>query len=210
MAMQLEKVMQHVEGDERILDDKAFDVLFRNARTYNGWHDKDVSDVMLEALFDLLKMAPTSANCSPARFKFVKSAEAKARLKPHLAEGNVDKTMAAPVTAIIAYDLEFYEHLPRLFPHTDAKSWFTGKDAFIKSTATLNGSLQGAYLIMAARSLGLDCGPMTGFNKKGVKEEFFPDENIEPFMLCNIGYGDPESIFDRSPRFDFDDVCEIL
>lgn len=210
MSAKLENIMSLTEGDERILNDKAFDVLFRDARTYNGWFDKDVSDVMLEALFDLLKMAPTSANCSPARFKFLKSDESKARLKPHLMEGNVDKTMQAPVVAIIANDLEFYEHLPKLFPHTDAKSWFVGKPDFIKSTAMRNGTLQGGYLIMAARALGLDCGPMSGFSPKGVKEEFFPDENVEINFLCNLGYGDPETIFDRSPRFAFDDICEIL
>ncbi len=210
MNMPLEKILQQTEGDERILNDKALDVLFRNARTYNGWHDKPVSSVMIEALFDLLKMAPTSANCSPARFKFLKSDEAKARLKPHLMAGNVDKTMAAPVVAIIAHDMEFYEQLPKLFPHTDAKSWFVGKPDYIKDTAVRNGTLQGAYLIMAARALGLDCGPMSGFKPKAVKKEFFPDENVEVNFLCNIGYGDIATVHDRSPRFDFGDVCEIL
>ena len=157
-----------------------------------------------------MKWGPTSANCSPARFKFVKSKEAKQTLKPLMAEGNVDKTMAAPVTVIIANDKEFYEHLPKLFPHTDARSWFAGKEKAIEETATRNGTLQGAYLMLAARSLGLDCGPMSGFDKQGVKDAFFPDDNVEVNFLCNIGYGDPDSLFDRSPRFDFEEIAEIL
>lgn len=192
------------------VDNQALDTLFRTARTYNNWQAKPVGEDKLKALFDLLKMAPTSANCSPARFVFIQSPEAKARLKPHMDAGNVDKTMTAPVTAIIAYDMDFYEQMPKLFPHTDAKSWFVGKPDYIKSTATLNGSLQGAYLIMAARSIGLDCGPMIGFNAKGVKEEFFPEKNWTVNFLCNIGYGDDTGMFPRSPRFDFDEVCEIL
>ncbi|MFP4313950.1 MAG: malonic semialdehyde reductase [Alphaproteobacteria bacterium] len=196
--------------DGQILNDVAFDTLFRKARTYNGWLEKDVSEVQIKALYDLLKFGPTSANCSPMRFLFLKTDEAKERLKPHLMEGNVDKTMSAPVVAVLANDLEFYEYLPKLFPHTDAKSWFTGNDDLIKSTAFRNGTLQGAYLIMAARSLGLDCGPMSGFDADGVKKEFFPDKNYEINFLCNIGYGDSSTIFERSPRFDFDDVCKIL
>ncbi len=194
-----------------ILDDNALDVLFREARTHNGWEDKPVSDVLIQAAFDLMKMAPTSANCCPARFKFVKTPEAKQRLKPYLMEGNVDKTMSAPVTAIIAYDMEFYEHLPKLFPHTDAKSWFVGNDELIKSTAMRNGTLQAGYFILAARSVGLDCGPMSGFDQDAVKQEFFPNEdNIVVDMLCNLGYGTDENLFDRSPRFDFDDVCDVV
>jgi 3-hydroxypropanoate dehydrogenase len=198
------------EHQNEILSDKDLDILFRQARTYNDWKDIDVSDVLIRALFDLLKWGPTSANCSPMRIVFIKSEEAKARLKPYLMAGNVDKTLSAPLTAIVANDLEFYEHLPTLFPHTDAKSWFEGKPEFIKSTAMRNGTLQGAYLILAARSLGLDCGPMSGFNAKGVKQEFFSDKNVEVNFLCNIGYGDPESLFARSPRFEFEDVCEIV
>ncbi len=196
--------------DSLILTDRDLDILFRKARTYNGWQDKDVSAVLVQAVYDLMKFGATSANCSPARFKFVQSPEAKEKLKPHLMEGNVDKTMSAPVTAIIANDLEFYEHLPKLFPHTDAKSWFVGKPGYIADTAMRNGTLQGAYLMMAARALGLDCGPMSGFNPDGVKQAFFPDENVQVNFLCNIGYGDPESLFDRGPRFDFDEVCEIV
>ena len=194
----------------KIISETAMDILFREARTYNGWQDKEVSDVLVQAIYDLMKWGPTSANCSPARFKFVKSKEAKQTLKPLMAEGNVDKTMAAPVTVIIANDKEFYEHLPKLFPHTDARSWFAGKEKAIEETATRNGTLQGAYLMLAARSLGLDCGPMSGFDKQGVKDAFFPDDNVEVNFLCNIGYGDPDSLFDRSPRFDFEEIAEIL
>lgn len=196
--------------EKQILDDSSMDLIFRHARTYNGWLDKPVTDVMLQAVYDLMKWGPTSANCSPLRFIFVKTDEAREKLKPALMEGNVDKTMAAPATAILINDLEFYEKLPTLFPHTNARDWFAGKPDFIAETAMRNGSLQGAYFIIAARSLGLDCGPMSGFNKSRVKEAFFPEENWEANFLCNIGYGDPESLFQRSPRLGFDDACEIL
>jgi 3-hydroxypropanoate dehydrogenase len=193
-----------------ILSDRDLDTLFRKARSYNGWLQKDVSDVLLRALYDLMKFGPTSSNCCPMRVKFVRSEEAKQRLKPHLDEGNVKKTMTAPVTAIIAYDYKFYEYLPRLFPHTDAKSWFEGNRPKIEDTAYKNGTLQGAYLMMAARSLGLDCGPMGGFNRDGVKKEFFGDEDVQVNFICAIGYGDESSIFPRNPRFEFDEVCEII
>ncbi|MEM6781518.1 MAG: malonic semialdehyde reductase [Pseudomonadota bacterium] len=198
-------------ADHAIISDEALDILFREARTYNGWQDKPVSEVLLKALHDLVKFGPTSANCSPMRTVFLTSNDAKERLKPHLMAGNVDKTMSAPVVAILAFDLEFYEHLPKLFPHTDAKSWFVGNDKSIKETAWRNGTLQAGYFIMAARALGLDCGPMSGFDKDATRKEFFPDQDkIEVNFLCNLGYGDPESIFDRSPRFEFDDVCQIV
>lgn len=193
-----------------MLDQAGLDLLFNEARTYNGWKDKNVTKEQIEKIFNLLKMGPTSANCSPARFKFLASNEAKEKLRPHLAEGNVDKTMAAPVVAIIGYDMDFYEKLPMLFPHTDAKSWFVGKEEFIKETANRNGALQGAYLIMAARSIGLDAGPMTGFDSEGVDKAFFGGTNIKSDILCNLGYGDPGSIFERSPRFSFDEAAEIL
>ena len=193
-----------------MLDDKTLDLLFRNARTHNGWIDKPVSDATLRAVYDLLKMAPTSANCSPARLLFVRSDEAKARLKPCLNPGNVDKTMAAPATAIIAYDLEFYENLPKLFPQTDAKSWFAGKDAFIEATAFRNSSLQGAYMILAARALGLDCGPMSGFDNRKLDAEFFPEGKLRSNFLCNLGYGDASKLFPRNPRLAFDEACKIL
>ena len=192
------------------LGETALDQIFLDARTHNGWSDRSVSDDMLKRLVDLMKMGPTSANCSPARVVFVKSDEAKARLKPHLAEGNVEKTMAAPVVAIIGNDHEFYEHLPKLFPHTDARSWFVGKEKFIQETAMRNGTLQGAYLIIAARALGLDTGPMSGFDNAGVDKEFFAGTDVKSNFLCNIGYGNGKNLFPRSPRFDFHEMAEIL
>ncbi len=194
-----------------MLNDDSLDILFRNARTFNHWQNKPVSDVTLKALFDLLKAAPTSANCSPARFIFVKSQAAKEKLKSTLAPGNVDKTMTAPVTAIIINDHKFYDQLPKLFPHTDARAWFVGNQKMIDDTAARNGTLQGAYLIMAARSLGLDCGPMSGFDAEKVKEAFFPDKpDWHANFLCNLGYGDMAGMHPRSPRFDFSEVCEIV
>lgn len=188
----------------------ALDQLFLEARTHNAWADRDVPDALLQRIVDTLKMGPTSANCSPARFVFVKSAEAKERLKPHLSAGNRDKTIAAPVTAIIGFDMAFYEHLPRLFPHADAKSWFTGNDAVIEETAFRNGTLQGAYLILAARALALDCGPMSGFDKAGVTAAFFAGTSVKANFLCNLGYGDPSVLFPRSPRFAFAEIAEVV
>lgn len=195
---------------EKIISDQALDVIFRDARTHNGWEDRDVSRALMQAVFDLTKFGPTSANCSPARFVFVTSEEAKARLKPHLAGGNAEKTMAAPCCVIIAYDTKFYEHLPKLFPHTDAKSWFEGNDRLIEETAFRNATLQGAYFMIAARALGLDCGPMSGFDKDGVNKEFLAGTDYKADFLCNIGYGTDENMFPRSPRFDFDEVCSVL
>lgn len=187
----------------------CLDQLFRNARTYNPLIG-EVPDALLHELVDLLKLGPTSANCSPARFLFVKSREAKERLKPHLSEGNLDKTMKAPVCTIIGYDLDFYLYLPKLFPHTNAKSWFEGDEQKIFDTAFRNGTLQGAYLIMAARALGLDTGPMSGFDNAGVDREFFAGTHIKSNFLCNLGYGDGEKLFPRSPRFDFDEMAKII
>jgi 3-hydroxypropanoate dehydrogenase len=192
------------------LPDACLDQLFREARTHNDWLDQDVPDALLHALVDLAKFGPTSANSSPARFLFVKSSEAKERLAPHLSEGNRDKTMKAPVCAIIGYDLDFHEHLPKLFPHTDARSWFAGKEAKILDTAFRNGTLQGAYLIMAARALGLDCGPMSGFDNAGVDRDFFAGTRIKSNFLCNLGYGDGHALFPRSPRFSFDEMARII
>jgi 3-hydroxypropanoate dehydrogenase len=191
------------------IDAQCLDQLFFDARTHNEWQDRPVSDELLRELFDVLRWAPTSANCSPARIVFVKSPEAKAKLLPALIEGNVEKTRAAPVTAIIGYDLEFHEHLPKLFPHTDARSWFVGNQPLIEATAFRNGTLQGAYLIMAARALGLDCGPMSGFDADQVNEAFFAGTSTRVNFLCNLGYGRPEALFPRSPRFEFDDVCRV-
>ena len=191
------------------LSDAAVGQLFLQARSHNAWQAKDVSDTLLFRLIDLVKMGPTSANCSPARFVFVKSDAAKARLQPHLSDGNREKTMAAPVCVIIGQDLAFYEHLPKLFPHTDARSWFVGNEQKIRETAFRNATLQGGYLIMAARALGLDCGPMSGFDAAAVTETFFAGTKVEANFLCNLGYGDPSGIFDRSPRFSFEDIAEI-
>ncbi|MBV6634161.1 MAG: malonic semialdehyde reductase [Alphaproteobacteria bacterium] len=191
------------------LNQQALDLLFNEARTFNDWQDKPVADETLHQVFDLMKMAPTSANCSPARIVFVKSDEAKEKLKPCLAAGNLDKTMSAPVCAIIAQDMEFYEKLPQLFPHTDARSWFAGKPAAIEETAFRNATLQGGYLMLAARALGLDCGPMSGFDKGKVDEAFFAGTTIKSNFLCNLGYGDPVNMHPRSPRFEFGEACTI-
>jgi 3-hydroxypropanoate dehydrogenase len=187
----------------------CLDQLFRNARTHNSLIG-EVPDALLHELVDLLKLGPTSANCSPARLLFVKSREAKERLKPHLTEGNRDKTIKAPVWTIIGYDLDFYLYLPNLFPHTNARSWFEGDEPKIFDTAFRNGTLQGAYLIMAARALGLDTGPMSGFDNAGVDREFFAATNIKSNFLCNLGHGDGEKLFARSPRFSFDEMAKII
>ena len=193
-----------------VLDEAGRKLLFTEARTANGWTAEPVPDAELVELFDLMKMAPTSANCSPARILFLRTPEAKERLRPALSAGNMDKTIAAPVTAILAYDMEFYEQLPRLFPHADARPWFAGKPEVIASTAFRNGSLQGAYFILAARAVGLDCGPMSGFDIPKVDAEFFPDGKVRTNFLCNLGHGDSAALFARSPRFAFDEVCKIL
>lgn len=192
------------------LDDNSLDLLFRNARSHNGWLDKPVSDEQLHQLYDLMKWAPTSANASPARIVFVKSAAAKQRLLATMIPGNEEKTRTAPVTAIVAQDLEFYEKLPSLFPHTDARSWFVGNQALIETTAFRNSSLQGAYLLMAIRSLGLDAGPMSGFDNEKVDQEFFAGTKIKSNFMINIGYGDTGKLFSRSPRLPFAEAAQIL
>jgi 3-hydroxypropanoate dehydrogenase len=195
----------------RRIDAAALDQLFLAARTHNKWQARGVPDSLLMELVDVMKVGPTSANCSPARILFVKSQAAKERLKPHLSEGNRDKTMAAPVTAIIGYDLKFYDHLPKLFPHNKAaRSWFAGKEEHARTTALRNGSLQGAYLILAARALGLDTGPMSGFDNAGVDREFFAGTDIRSNFLCSIGYGDPAGVRPRGPRFSFDEMAKII
>ena len=194
----------------KAIDQQALDQLFFDARSHNEWLDKDVPGELLVALIDTMKMAPTSANCSPARFIFLKSQQAKERLKPHLSAGNQEKTMMAPVCAIIGTDQEFFEHLPRLFPHTDARSWFEGKPDHSAQTAARNGTLQGAYLIIAARALGLDAGPMSGFDNEAVDKEFFAGTTINSNFLCSLGYGDEAKLFPRSPRFSFGDIAEII
>lgn len=192
------------------IDDAALRQVFLDARTHNKWEPRDVPDSVLQQLVQLLIMAPTSANCSPARLVFVKSKDAKERLKPHLSEGNRDKTMEAPVCAIVGYDMEFYEHLPKLFPHTDARSWFAGKPEKIQETAFRNGTLQGGYLILAARALGLDCGPMSGFDNDGVDKEFFAGTSVRSNFLCNLGYGDSTGVRPRSPRFEFHEMAKVI
>ena len=192
------------------LPDAALDVLFRNARTHRAWLPEPVPDELIQQMYELFKMGPTSANSCPARVVFVKTSEAKARLLPALAPGNVEKTRTAPLTAIVAHDLEFYEKLPELNPHMDGKAIFAGHPDLIQETAFRNGSLQGAYLMMAARALGLDCGPMSGFEPAKVNAEFFPDGKWKANFICNLGYGDAAKLFPRLSRLTFDEACRIL
>jgi 3-hydroxypropanoate dehydrogenase len=210
----------------RTLNDDSFDLLFRKARTFNGWIDRPVSDDTLRQVYEMMKWGPTSANTTPARFVFLRSKSAKERLRPALAPGNVEKTMAAPVVVIIAYDLKFYEKLPRLFPHNQGmRDLFAQNPQLVETTAMRNSSLQGAYFMLAARSLGLDCGPMSGFDNAKVDEEFFaagkeshegqlyehfPEGHLKSNFLCNIGYGDLSKVYPRNPRLDFDEACRIL
>ena len=187
----------------------ALDQLFREARTHNFWQDKQIPEALIREALDLAKMGPTSANTLPARFVFVRSKEAKEKLKPALMEANVDKTMAAPVTAIVGYDTKFFAHAPRLFPHADIRPWFSGNTEFAERTAFQNGTLQAGYLIMALRAVGLDTGPMTGFNNAAVDEAFFAGTDVKSNILINIGYGDAEKVFPRSPRFEFDEIARF-
>ena len=192
------------------VDDASLDALFRDARTQNAWTSKPVSDETLHALYDLLKFGPTSANCSPARFAFLRTAESRQRLFPALSAGNVEKTLTAPVTVIVAYDPRFYDRLPQLFPHADARAWFAGNAALAEETAFRNGTLQGAYLIIAARAVGLDAGPMSGFDKAIVDSTFFAESGLKSNFLGNLGYGDPAGLLPRSPRLEFDEACLLL
>jgi 3-hydroxypropanoate dehydrogenase len=209
-----ENVLSHAHHDitetlvmRTPLDDSGLDLLFRVARTQNSWQSKPVDEALVRRTYELARMGPTSANCSPARFIFVISAEGKEKLRPALSSGNLAKTMAAPVTAIIGYDLDFSATMPELFPHEpSAKTWFKGIEG---ETAFRNGTLQAAYLMMAARSLGLDCGPMSGFDKARVDAAFWPEGRIRSNFLCNIGYGDDTKIFARSPRLDFERACRL-
>jgi 3-hydroxypropanoate dehydrogenase len=195
----------------KVLNDEALDIVFRQARTHNGWQDKPLDDALLRQVYDLAKMGPTSANMFPMRVAFVKSKEAKEKLRPCLDAGNVDKTMVAPVTAIIAMDIHFYEKLPILFPHADAKAWFKDlPDSVLETIALRNSSLQGAYFMLAARSLGLDCGPMSGFNNQKVDAAFFAGTTVKSNFLCNLGHGDPAKLYPRNPRLSFDEACKVL
>ncbi len=190
------------------LEPAHLDALFREARTHNKWRDETISDEVLHELYDIAKFGPTSANSSPARFVFIRTQEGKEKLKPALSSGNTDKTMSAPVTVIVAYDPKFHEKLPKLFPHNpDAASWFTSNDSLAATTAFRNGTLQGAYLMMAARSLGLDTGAMSGFDNAKVDEAFFSFNGWRSNFLVNIGYCEPAGLFNRSPRLDFDEAC---
>ena len=208
-----------------VLNDEGLDLLFRSARTHSAWLDKPVSDEMLYRIYNLMKWGPTSANCCPARFVFLRSKQAKERLRPALSPGNVEKTMLAPVTAIVAYDLRFYEKLPKLFPHNPGmRDYFANTPDLVDATARRNGTLQGAYFMLAARAVGLDCGPMSGFDNAKVDEEFFgagqpteeseqeffPEGHLKSNFLCNLGYGDPPKLPPRNPRLEFDEACALL
>jgi 3-hydroxypropanoate dehydrogenase len=192
------------------LSDAALDLIFRKARTHRAWLDRPVPDDLLRQVYELAAEGPTSANCSPMRVLFVKTREAKERLRPALTPGNVDKTMQAPVTAIIGHDPQFYDLLPRLFPAADMRANFVGKPDLIAATAFRNGSLQGAYLMLAARALGLDCGAMSGFDNAKVDAAFFPDGRVKSNFLCNLGYGDASKLPPRPPRLPFDDACRFI
>jgi 3-hydroxypropanoate dehydrogenase len=192
------------------ISEDSLDQLFREARTHSAWLPEPVPTELLRRAYELARLGPTSANSSPGRFVFVTTPEAKARLLPALATGNVEKTKTAPVTVIIAYDSEFYEKLPKLFPQADARSWFAGNQALIDETAFRNGSLQGAYFLLAARALGLDCGPMSGFDANKVNAEFFPDGKWRVNFLCNLGYGDQSKLLPRNPRLEFEEACLVL
>ncbi|MBI3444763.1 MAG: malonic semialdehyde reductase [Magnetospirillum sp.] len=191
------------------LNESGQKLLFLEARTHSSFKAEPVAEQVLRQAWDLARMGPTSVNCLPARIVFVRSPAAKQRLKPALAPGNVDKTMAAPVTAIIGHDLAFYDKLPVLFPHADARSWFVGNEAMIQSTAFRNGTLMGGYFIMALRAMGLDCGPMSGFDSAKVDAEFFAGTTIRSNFLINIGHGDPAGLYPRGPRLEFDEACRI-
>lgn len=192
-----------------MLSNNALSALFLDARSHNGWLDKPVSDEQLRQLYQLCKMGPTSANCSPARLVFIRTEEGRERLKPCLSSGNLEKTMSAPVTAIVAYDRAFYEQLPTLFPHADARAWFTSSPSFAEETVLRNSSMQAAYLIMAARSVGLDAGPMSGFDRAKLDQAFFTGTSWTANLLINLGYGRADKLFARLPRLSFDEACRL-
>jgi 3-hydroxypropanoate dehydrogenase len=201
---------QQALHEHKQISAESLDQLFRQARTHWVWRPEPVPIELLKEVYDLARFGPTSANSSPARFVFLATPQAKERLRPALSPGNVEKTMAAPVTVITAWDTEFYEKLPRLFPARDMRSVFAGSPALIHETAFRNSTLQGAYFMLAARALGLDCGPMSGFDQQKVNAEFFPDGKWKANFLCNIGYGDPSKLFPRNPRLSFDEACRVL
>jgi 3-hydroxypropanoate dehydrogenase len=201
--------MTQTNGRRRV-EGEALNALFLEARTHTAWQPRPVVEGLLREAYELARMGPTSANGSPARFVFLTSEAAKERLVPALMPGNVDKTRSAPVTVIIAQDMEFYEQLPKLSPAFDAKSWFVGNPGLVADTAARNSSLQGAYFILAARAVGLDCGPMSGFDPDKVNAEFFPDGKWRANFLCNLGFGDAEKVFPRAPRLEFEEACRVL
>jgi 3-hydroxypropanoate dehydrogenase len=205
-----QETFSNLKNNTDTLNETQLNLLFGEARSMNGWQDKDVSDEMIRSIYELTKMGPTSTNCCPARFKFIKSEEQKLKLKESLLPNNIEKVMSAPVIAIIGFDLDFSDNLSKLFPHMDIAPMYKGNDVMNHSTAFRNSSLQGAYFMMVSRALGLDCGPMSGFNNAMVDEIFFKGTNIKSNFLCCIGYGDPSKIFMRLPRLNFDEVCEII
>lgn len=210
-TLQAQDAVRRMRERLRSLDDAGLALLFTEARTHNGWLDEPVGDEMLVKIFDLMKMGPTSANCSPARLVFLRSPEAKERLRPALSSGNLDKTMHAPVVTIVAYDTRFHERMDFLFPHQKgAGAWFTSSAALAQETAFRNGTLQAAYFMLAARAVGLDTGPMSGFKTDVVDQEFFAGTAWRCNFLCNLGVGDPGKVFARSPRFAFGDACQVL
>jgi len=200
-----------IDKMSKVVSDEGLDLLFRAARTHNVWLDQPVDDALLRQVYDLAKLGPTSANMCPMRVVFVKSKAGKEKLKPALDPGNVDKTMRAPVTAVIGMDIHFYEKLPTLFPHADAKAWFKDlPESLLEYIALRNSSLQGAYFMLAARALGLDCGPMSGFNNQKVDEAFFAGTTVKSNFLCNLGHGDASRLYPRSPRLSFEEACEVV
>ena len=205
-----QKTFSNLKNNTDSLNETQLNLLFGEARSMNGWQDKDVPDNLIKSIYNLTKMGPTSTNCCPARFKFVKSEEQKLKLKKSLLPNNIDKVMSAPVIAIIGFDLDFSDNMGKLFPHMDVAPMYKNNEIMNHSTAFRNSSLQGAYFMMVSRALGLDCGPMSGFDNAIVDEVFFSKTNIKSNFLCCIGYGDPSKIFMRLPRLDFDEACEII
>ncbi len=205
-----QETFSKMKNNSESLNESQLNLLFGEARSMNGWQDKEVSDDMIKSIYNLTKMGPTSTNCCPARFKFIKSEDQKLRLKEVLLPNNVDKVMSAPVIAIIGFDLDFSENMDKLFPHMDVAPMYKNDEIINHSTAFRNSSLQGAYFMMVTRALGLDCGPMSGFNNQLVDEIFLNGTNIKSNFLCCIGYGDPSKIFMRLPRLDFDEACKII
>lgn len=205
-----QETFSNLKNNNELLNESQLNLLFGEARSMNGWQDREVSDDMIKSIYNLTKMGPTSTNCCPARFKFIKSEDQKLKLKESLLPNNIDKVMSAPVIAIIGFDLDFSNNMGKLFPHMDVAPMYKNNEIMNHSTAFRNSSLQGAYFMMVSRALGLDCGPMSGFNNAIVDEVFFSGTNIKSNFLCCIGYGDPSKIFMRLPRLDFNEVCEII